>query len=248
VRDKVVLASKVGYRLPAQRRLAGRIKPLLRPLVRLLRIRRDQLPGLARGTLDQEFGADYLKGAVEASLRRLRTDYLDLLQLHSPPAEVVARGEWERALEDMKRAGKIRYYGVACDTEDAGHAALRFAGVSSLQMTLNVLEHTAADGLLPETRSRRVAFIARECLANGILAKPERDVDLGAYCKTPEELGRRTEQLAELRRQVAARGVSLTRAALGFVSGTEGVSVTLLGVRTLAQLTGLLAETEGATS
>jgi aryl-alcohol dehydrogenase-like predicted oxidoreductase len=242
VRDRVVLASKVGYRLPAQRRLAGRIKPILRPLVRLLGIRRDRLPSLARGTIDQEFTGTYLKGAVEASLRRLRTDHLDLLQLHSPPAEVVARGEWERALEDMKRAGKVRYYGVACDTEAAGQAALRFAGVSSLQITMNLLEHAAADGLLPEARSRGVAFIARECLANGILAKREADLDLGVYCKTPEELGRRADQLTQLRRQASDRGVSLTRAALEFVSRTEGVSVTLLGVRTVAQLQGLLAE------
>ena len=239
-RDRIVIASKVGYVLPSRRMLAARLKPILRPLIRLLKLRRDKLPGGARGQLAQDFSPKYLRRAVEGSLRRLRTDRLDLLQLHSPPADVVARGEWEPALESLKRAGKIRWYGVAVDTVEAGLAALKFPGVSSIQFTLNALEPRAVDALLPALRERGVAFIARECLANGLLVKPEHEIDLAKYCSSPEEETKRRAQLATLRARASAESRLLASIALDFVGGVDGVSVTLLGARSVAQLRGLL--------
>ena len=240
VRSGVVIASKVGYCLPARRRFAARLKPLLRPVIRLLKLRRDLFPAAARGALAQDFSPAYLRQAVEGSLRRLRTDYIDVLQLHSPPAEVVARGDWLHALESLKQAGKIRYYGVACDTVDAASAALRYPGVSSLQVTVNLLERRALDAIVPEARAKSVAVIARECLANGLLAKRAEDIDLAAYVSSPEERVSREAQLAELRARATATGRPLVRMALDYVTATEGVSVTLLGVRNVAQLRGLL--------
>ena len=61
---------------------------------------------------------------------------LDLFQLHSPPAEVVAGGEWAEALERMKRDGKVRYYGISVGTIEAGQAALSYPGISSLQFVI----------------------------------------------------------------------------------------------------------------
>jgi aryl-alcohol dehydrogenase-like predicted oxidoreductase len=239
-RDRVVLATKAGYRLPARRMLAARLKPLLRPAIRLLRLRRDQLPASARGTIEQDFSPGYLRGAVEGSLRRLRTDYIDLLQLHSPPAEVVARGEWEPVLDSLKRAGKIRYYGIACDTTEVALEALRFPNVASVQVTLNLLERRAAGGVLTRAHEQGVAGIARECLANGLLVKRAEDIDLSAYCASAEERETRAGQLATYRQQAEGAGLSLTRLALDYVRGVEGVSVTLLGVRNVPQLRGLL--------
>jgi aryl-alcohol dehydrogenase-like predicted oxidoreductase len=240
-RDRVILATKAGYLLPRRRMLVARLKPFLRPVIRLLKLRRDRLPAAARGSLAQNFSPGYLRKAAEASLRRLRTDYLDVFQLHSPPAHVVERGEWEPALEALKRAGKIRYYGIAVDTIEAGLAALRFPGVSSLQFTLNLLESRAAESLLPKARAAGIAGIARECLANGLLAKPADQIDLAAYCSSPEEQQLRSAQLSEVRERAAAAGASLTKLALDYATGVEGVSVALLGVRTEEQLQGLLA-------
>jgi len=239
-RSRVVIATKAGYCLPARRRFAARLKPLLRPVIRSLGIRRDRLSAAARGVLTQNFSPDYLHKAVEASLRRLQTDYLDLLQLHSPPAEVVERGEWEPALEALKRAGKIRYYGISCDTIEVGRLALNYPGMSSLQFLLNLLERRNIDALLPELRAKEVAGIARECLANGVLAKPVEEIDLARYYPTSEEQRHRAEQLADCRRQAAERGTSLTRLALEFASRAEGVSVALIGARTVEQLQSLL--------
>ena len=241
-RDQVVIASKAGYCLPAQRRWIARIKPLVRPLIRILGIRRDRLPTTVRGALAQDFSSAYLTRAVEASLRRLRTDYLDVLQLHSPPAEVVERGEWVDALDGLKRAGKIRFYGVSCDTLEAAHAALAFSGVSSLQLVVNLLERSAAETIVPLARQKGVAVIARECLANGLLVKAESEIDLKAYCGSPEQEDLRRAQLSEYREAAAARGVPLARLAVEYATDLGGVSVALIGVRTIDQMTALLRD------
>jgi aryl-alcohol dehydrogenase-like predicted oxidoreductase len=235
-RAQIVIATKAGFRLPGRRKLAGHLKPILRPVIRALGVRRDRLPSAAKGAIAQDFSAPYLVHALEASLRRLRTDYVDLFQLHSPPLEVIERGDWEPALEDLKRAGKIRYYGIACDSLPAGLAALRYPGVSSVQFTFSLLEQQALEALLPRARGQGVASIARETLGNGLLVKEAGDIDLAQYCSSPEELERRPLQLAELRREAVERGVTLAGMALQFASHAEGVSVALVGARTPQQL------------
>jgi aryl-alcohol dehydrogenase-like predicted oxidoreductase len=239
-RDKVVIASKAGYCLPAQRLLVARLKPFVRPIIRFLGLKRSSLPSSVRGAPTQDFTPRYLRTAVEASLRRLRTDYLDLFQLHSPPAEIVARGEWLEAAEGLKRAGKIRYYGVAVDTVEAGLAALQFPGVSSLQFLISLIEPGNAEALLPQARQRKVGVIAREILGNGLLVKDPAQINLDEYCSSPEQKVRRAEQLDELRRRAAAEKTTITGLALAFPTGLDGVAVSLLGVRSEPQLRSLL--------
>jgi aryl-alcohol dehydrogenase-like predicted oxidoreductase len=239
-RDKIIIASKAGYCLPTRRRLVARLKPLLRPAVQLLKIRRDRLPSGSRGTITQDFSSKYLATAIDSSLRRLRTDYLDLYQLHSPPLEVIERGEWQPALEELKRLGKIRYYGIAVDTIEAGLAALRFPGVSSIQFTLSLLEQRAAVELFPQVLQHGAGGIARECLANGLLVKPLAEVDLKQYCKSPEEEQHRVRQLEQLANEAAAGGPSVVQRALAYPRSVSGVSVTLLGARNIEQLRKLL--------
>jgi aryl-alcohol dehydrogenase-like predicted oxidoreductase len=245
-RDQIVIASKAGYALPAQRRLAAMLKPILRPAVQLLKIRRDRLPSMSRGTITQDFSAAYLQRAVEGSLRRLRTDYLDLFQLHSPSLEVIERGEWHAAVDELKRVGKIRYYGVAVDSVEAGLAALRYPDVSSIQFTLSLLEQRGA-GLFPLALEHGAGGIAREVLANGLLVKSSAEVDLKKYCSSPEEEAKRLSQLEALRAEEAAGGPPTLTRALEFPRSVAGVSVALLGARNMEQLNKLLAAANTAT-
>ncbi len=244
-RDRIIIASKAGYALPAQRRLAAALKPILRPAIQLLKIKRDRLPSMSRGTVTQDFSAAYLQKAVEGSLRRLRTDYLDLFQLHSPSLEVIERGEWQAAVEELQRVGKIRYYGVAVDSVEAGLAALRYPGVSSIQFTLNLLEQRGAQ-LFPLALANGSGGIAREVLANGLLVKSSADVDLKKYCSSPEEEAKRVSQLEALRVEEAAGGPSTLTRALEFPRSVIGVSVTLVGARNMEQLNKLLAAANSA--
>ncbi len=239
-RGRVIIASKAGYALPKRRRFVSRVKPLVRPLIKLLKLKREQVSSGAKGVVTQDFSPDYLRQAVEGSLRRLRTDYLDLFQLHSVPLEVVERGDWEPVLEELKRAGKIRYYGLSVDALPAGVAGLAHGGVSSIQCVLSLLEQGSAAELIPRAHERGVGIIARECLGNGLLIKPPSDYDLRRYCSTPEQVPERVKQLEELARQVAETGLALPTLALKYVSSLNGVSVSLLGARNVAQLKTLL--------
>jgi aryl-alcohol dehydrogenase-like predicted oxidoreductase len=242
-RTDVVIATKAGYCLPGRRKLAGRLKPFLRPVIRALGIKRERLPSSTRGTVVQDFSPAYLTRAVEASLRRLRTDYIDLFQLHSPSLEIVERGEWLGAVDDMKRAGKLRHYGISCDSPEVALAALRFPTVASVQFVFSLLEQGAADTLLPMARANNVACIAREVLGNGLLVKPPPSrEDLERYCSSADQLVQRTAQLADLHQHAAARGKTLAQLAMNYASQAEGVSTALIGARTPLQLRRLLDE------
>jgi aryl-alcohol dehydrogenase-like predicted oxidoreductase len=75
-----------------------------------------------------------------------------------------------------------------------------------------------------------------------LLAKEAREIDLGAFCASAEEVGRREKQLTSYRQLAAEGGRSLTSLALEYVRGAEGVSVALLGVRNAPQMSGLLGQ------
>ena len=239
-RDRVVIASKVGYVLPAQRRLAGRIKPLLGPVIRMLGLSRSKLPASVRGAPSQNFSPDYIKSAVESSLVRLRTDHIDVLQLHSPPADVIRRGDWSRVLESLKRSGKVRYYGIACRTAEDALLALEHPDVAAIQVTVNLLETSAVDTVLPAARGRGVAVIARECLANGVLVKEPHEIDASVMFSSAEEASRKLRLAASYRDAAERRGLPLATLALKYALAQEGVSTALVGVRTPAHLDGAL--------
>jgi aryl-alcohol dehydrogenase-like predicted oxidoreductase len=237
-RKNVIIASKVGYVLPAQRRLAGRIKPLLRPVIRLLRLNRAKLPGAVRGVLSQNFSPAYVRRAVEASLVRLRTDYIDVLQLHSPPADVIRRGDWLSTVQALKNEGKIRFYGIACDTVNDAFSALEQPDVASIQITVNLFERAAVDRLIPAALQRGVAVIARECLSNGLLAKAPQDIDPTTMYRDDEERERRTRELSHYGRLAEEHGVPLPAMALKYALSHQGVSTALLGMRSTLHLEG----------
>jgi aryl-alcohol dehydrogenase-like predicted oxidoreductase len=239
-REDIVIASKAGYVLPAQRRIVARLKPFVRPLIRMTGLGRHHLPGAVRGSPSQDFSPAHLRRALEGSLRRLRTDRLDVFQLHSPGVSVVESGEWVELLDALKQEGQLRYYGISCDSVEAATAALNYGGVSSIQIPINLLERGFVD-VLPRATEHGVAVIARECLANGVLVKEASAIDLDAYCQSPSDAAFKGAQLASYRQQAVDDGCTLATLALRYVSGLDGVSVSLIGVSRLRQLEDLVA-------
>jgi aryl-alcohol dehydrogenase-like predicted oxidoreductase len=228
-RDRVVIASKAGYCLPTQRKLIARVKPLVKPLVRLLGLKRQHLATAVSGSLTQDFSDGYLTNALEASLRRLQTDYLDLYQVHSPPTKLIANGEFIATLERLKGQGKIRYYGVACDTVDDAVLSLKYPGVSAVMFPFGLLDPEAIAILLPLAEKQGVALIGRGCFGGGLLKTS----------LTQEELKEMTEkwpQIIAYRRLAEQRGRSLLELALQFSHSFAPISVHLLGIRTEAHL------------
>lgn len=102
---------------------------------------------------------------IQRSLKRLRTDRLDLVHLHSCDAEVLARGEATAALQEARRRGYTRYIGYSGDST-AAVRALAGGAFDTLQTSVNVADQQAIDLLLPTARERNVGVIAKRPVAN----------------------------------------------------------------------------------
>lgn len=227
-RDQVIIATKGGYCLPARRNMMKRIKPLVRPIVQALGLKRAKLPAGFSGALSQDFSPSYLTKALEFSLRRLKTDYVDLYQLHSPDATFMqssAFGEALRTLEQLKTQGKLRFYGVATEVPQDAPFCLAAPGISSVQLGFGLLDLDALDqGTLAAADARGLAVIARGCFGGGLLKEglDERQLKLA----TPK-----WQRILALRLLSKAMGRSLLDTAFQFCRATPAVSVTLLGMR-----------------
>lgn len=227
-RDRVFIATKGGYSLPRQKRLIQLIKPFAKPIIRALGLRRSAVPASLSGTVSQDFSPGYLRQAVEASLRRLQSDHIDLYQLHSPPREELTGSRLQDALGllgRLKTEGKIREYGIALDSVyDAVHC-LDMEGLASLQMPFGLMDLQALDGVFDKVSERQLGIIARGCFGGGALKQSLTEAELRAS----EPQWERALQIKRLAEQMQR---SALEAALQFALSIERISVTILGMRT----------------
>ena len=107
---------------------------------------------------------------VERSLRNLKTDTLDLLQLHCPPTSVYYMPEVFDLLDDLTNDGKLRYYGVSVEKVEEALKALEYPGVQSVQIIFNIFRQRPGDLFFAEAHRRRVGVLARLPLSSGLLS------------------------------------------------------------------------------
>jgi aryl-alcohol dehydrogenase-like predicted oxidoreductase len=205
-----------------------------------------------KGGLDFSHGAyarpnfepDYLRSAVEASLRRLRTDYIDVYLLHNPPQKLAKEGAAWDTLADLRRQGKIRFFGVSAKTVNDALAYLKvehdtetglFGDV--VQAPYNMLDQEAAlKGLFVAAHRQDQGVVSRLPLASGMLSGR-----YGANHYFPPDDFRadwRRERLAETVRRVEALrflardGRSMAQTAIAFALTQEAVSTVITGAKT----------------
>ena len=150
VRDKIVIATKFGYDFYTN---DGK---------------RD-----GHKELPQDFSPAFVRKALEESLRRLDTDYIDLYQLHNPRIGTIQSDELFATLEDMKQEGKIRHYGAAIGPdigwEEEGVAAMRDRHVPSMQIIYSILEQDPARAFFPVAEEHNVGLLSRVPHASSLL-------------------------------------------------------------------------------
>ena len=170
-RERVIFCSKAGLVLGLPQLGVRYAKPVLGPLLRRWSRPRDSVLNVRRKSQRQCFESGYIRAQIEGSLRRLRTDYLDIFLLHEPPAEVIARGEIFALLDQLQRTGMIRAYGVSCACAADAMLSLDQPGVSCLQIAVNRTSLADMEEVLLRAHAGGKAIIARECFAGGALLR-----------------------------------------------------------------------------
>jgi len=113
----------------------------------------------------QDWTEKTVRDSIERSLVRMRTDYLDVVHLHSCSVEILERGEVIRALQDARQAGKTRFIGYSGDNE-AALWAVESGLFDTLQTSFNLVDQRARLKLFPLARERRMGIIAKRPMAN----------------------------------------------------------------------------------
>jgi len=242
----------------------GRVLKTLRPNVVVgtkFRVLRDE-----RGRV-----ADAVVTSVEASLRRLGREQVDLLQLHNEISDRAERDDLPAALvldevmpalERLRRQGKIRFCGVSAKGDtDAVHRVIDAGVADTAQVIYNLLNPSAGAKvkagfpaqdfrqLLERTRAARVGPIVIRVLAAGALSGSEERHPLGSANPPPMGSGptyaddvRRARLLSPLVAEGHAE--NLVEASLRFAIASDAVSTVLIGVSTLGQLEAAAAAVE----
>jgi aryl-alcohol dehydrogenase-like predicted oxidoreductase len=117
----------------------------------------------------EAFSRANLTAFVERSLRNLGAEAIDLLQLHCPTSDVYYAPEVFGLLDDLVRAGKLRFYGVSVEKVEEGLKALEYPGVQAVQIIYNIFRQRPAERFFAEAARRKVGILARIPLASGLL-------------------------------------------------------------------------------
>ncbi len=243
-RDQIVLCTKVGFRVgdsPADHAdaVAGRL---------------DHAARSARGISpnDQGLSRRHILAAVEASLRRLGTDYIDLYQIHRWDATVPIE-ETLRALEALVRGGKVRYLGCSNARSWQLHEALSTserAGLSrfeSMQVPYSLLSLEAEQDILPACLHVGVGVIAYSVLAGGAMSGRHNDgVRPGTVLAQRPAYQQRflnavnLDRLRRFSELATARGRVETSLALSAILSHPAVTAATVGVQTPDELIALV--------
>ncbi|MBV9494448.1 MAG: aldo/keto reductase [Acidobacteria bacterium] len=201
--------------------------------------------GVVRGTtgaLGKDFSKEHIFHAVDASLRRLRTDYIDVYQLHSPSLDELRREDAQEAMDRLQELGKIRYWGVSINTPDEGLEIIRRGWGYMLQVNYNILNQAPEKELFPLAKQRGYGIVARVPLASGLLTGkfhqdtvfPKDDIRQNFF--TPKRLEEAIERVDEAKSIIGGTTRSLAEGALRFVLAQEVVATTIPGARSVRQV------------
>jgi len=119
----------------------------------------------------QVFSYNYLKESLELSLRRLKTEYVDILQLHDLPIKFIEdSSEIINCLKDLKKEGKVRFFGISTKTQEESKKIIDLDFFDCMQINFNLMDQRAVEnGLFVKCFKNKVGIIVRTPLCFGFL-------------------------------------------------------------------------------
>ena len=197
-------------------------------------------PARAGVGIESVFPYDYIVRCAETSLRNLKLDSIDLLQLHVWNPDWIDRDEWRRAFEDLKRDGKIRAAGLSLNDHqpDTGIDAIRTGLIDTVQVIYNVFDQSPQRALLPLCIQENIGVLARVPLDEGALTgKIDQNTkfppgDFREEYFKGDRKSQVAEHIAALRRDLGD-GADLPGTALRFCLSHPAVTSVIPGMRTV---------------
>ena len=191
----------------------------------------------------EDFSAASVRQQLEASLRALRVDTIDLYQFHSGSDAFFQNEELWATLAEEKRAGRIRHLGVSIlgkGSELQAREARRF-GIEALQVFYNRLDRRPEQLYFPHARRERLGILARVPLASGLLSGKYRS---GASFPATDwrstfEAGKMEKDLAEverIRQTELPAGIPMAQWALAWCLKNPAVASVIVGCKNIVQL------------
>lgn len=110
-----------------------------------------------------------LRKYVEASLKNMNLECLDLIQLHCPPTAVYYRPEIFELFDHLKQEGKIRHLGVSVEKVEEALKAIEYPNVCTVQLIFNMFRHRPSELFFKEAKRKDIGILARVPLASGLL-------------------------------------------------------------------------------
>ncbi len=173
-------------------------------------------------TLD--YSAEAIAPQIDRSLQRMKTDHIDIIQLHSPSSDDVALGDGLQGLKRAQEQGKVRFISISAD-DDAASKAIEVGEYDTLQITYNVLDQAPAR-LIAAAREKDMGIIIKQPIANAVFERPDPDNPSSA-------LSHRAESLAAL--DVLA-DFSPVEVALRWLLGDDNVHTAIVGTTNIDHL------------
>lgn len=177
---------------------------------------------------------DYILKCAEQSLKRLKTDYIDLFQLHGGTIDDPI-DETIEAFEQLKQQGKIRWYGISSIRPNVIREYIARSNIVSVMTQYSLLDHRPEESTLDLLNTHNISVIVRGAVAQGLLIGKAADRYL-QY--TESEVARAAKAVANLAAEIGAPQLDI---ALGYVWGHPAVATAALGIRTAAQLDDAIA-------
>jgi len=189
-------------------------------------------PGPGWDALDANAVADAVRRSAQASLRALRRDAIDLLQIHNATATGLEHGGGPAALAELRRDGVIRAAGATTYGEAAALAAVACEALDVVQVAFSPLDRRPAERVLAAAAAAGTAVITRSALLRGVLSARGRELD-GPFAPLRDAAD-------AFRVAVGARWDELPSAAVAYCLAQPGIATTVLGPRDAGELRELL--------
>jgi aryl-alcohol dehydrogenase-like predicted oxidoreductase len=178
----------------------------------------------------------HIRASAEASLRALRRERLDLLQIHNADGSLVRRAAILEGLVQLREEGLVRSIGASVYGEEAALAVIATPAIDCVQIAFSALDRRPECRVIPAAISAGKAVVARSLLLRGVLSPAGRELD-GAFAA----LARAAD---EVRCWLGVGWEELPGAAVAFAASRPGIACALLGPRDELELAELLDQVE----